>query len=130
MTVTTKSSSEGPDAKTSDAFEQVGRLFETDGADRTPLQIGCCTVPLALTQPVLETISQASTPVVPPISEITPLGALTVTEQFGPEFWVKVPPGHLWSVSTTKLVMWKVSRADGQPALQMMLPVSSKPVTF
>ena len=66
----------------------------------------------------------------PPISEITPLGALTVTEQFGPELWVWVPPGHLWSVSTTKLVMWKVSRPDGQPELQMMLPLSSNPVTL
>lgn len=130
MTVTTKSFSDGPDANTSDAFEQVGRLFDTDGAERTRLQIGCSTFPVALTQPVLETISQASTPVVPPISEITPLGALTVTEQFGPELWVWVPPGHLWSVSTTKLVMWNVSRPDGQPELQMMLPLSSNPVTL
>jgi hypothetical protein len=75
LTVTTKSFSEGPDAKTSDAFEQVGRLFETDGAESKPLQIGCSTFPLALTQPVLETISHASTPVMPPVSEITPLGA-------------------------------------------------------
>jgi hypothetical protein len=100
-------------------------LFETDGADSGLRQIGCCTVPLALTQPVLETISHESTPVVPPISEITPLGALTVTEQVGPEFCVTVPPGHRWSVSTTKLTMWKVSRPDGQPELQMMLPLSS-----
>jgi hypothetical protein len=40
LKVTTKSFSEGPDANTSDAFEQVGRLFETDGAERTLLQMG------------------------------------------------------------------------------------------
>jgi hypothetical protein len=85
---------------------------------------------VALTQPVLETISHESTTVVPPMSEISPLGALTVTEQFGPEFCVNVPPGQRWSVSATKLTIWKVSRPDGQPELQMMLPLSSNPVTL
>ena len=105
MTVTTKTSSDGPDAKTFDAFEQVGRLFETDANDATVLQIGVCTLPVALTQPVLETISQASAPAVPPIRLIAPLGALTVTEQFGPELWVWVPPGQCWNVATTTVVM-------------------------
>jgi len=81
-------SSEGPDSKTVDAFEHVGRLLETDGSDAKPLQIGCCTLSVALTQPVFETSSQESTPVVPPIRLIAPLGALTVTEQPVPELWV------------------------------------------
>jgi hypothetical protein len=62
LTVTTKTSSDGPDAKTFDAFEQVGRLLETDANEPTVLQIGVCTLPVPLTQPVLETISQASAP--------------------------------------------------------------------
>jgi hypothetical protein len=102
-------SSDGPDSKTVDAFEQVGRLFTTDGAERRPLQIGCCTLIVALIQPVLERISQASTPVVPPISAIDPLGALTVTEQPEPELCVRVPPGHCSIVATGELTMRNVS---------------------
>ena len=68
--------------------------METDANARAFEQNGCCTVPLALVQPVLEVICQESTPVVPPIREMFPLGAVTVTEQFGPELWVWVPPGQ------------------------------------
>jgi hypothetical protein len=57
----------------------------------------------------LETIDQASTPVVPPIREIFPLGAWTVTEQFGPEFMVWLPPGQFSRVFEGTLVMWNVS---------------------
>ena len=104
-----KSSSEWPDSNTVDALEHVGRSFDTDGNAATLLQTGCWTLPLALTQPVLETIDQASTPVVPPIREIFPLGAWTVTEQFGPEFMVWVPPGQFSRLFDGTLVMWNVS---------------------
>jgi len=75
LTVTIAVSSDRPEARTLDAFEHVGRLFETDGAEATLLQIGFCTLSVALTQPVLETITHESTPVVPPIRLIAPLGA-------------------------------------------------------
>jgi hypothetical protein len=68
-------SSDGPVSKTVEAFEHVGRSFATDGADRNPLQMGCCTLRLALIQPVLLMISQLSTPVVPPIRLIESLGS-------------------------------------------------------
>ena len=124
MTVTTKSSSDGPDAKTFDEFEQIGRPLETDGTAPRLLQIGSRTLPLALLKPVVETISQALPP-----TEMFPLGLLTVTEQPAPEFWVTVPPGQLCNVATTTLVMWNVSSPDGQPELQMMLPLALTPVT-
>jgi hypothetical protein len=104
-----KLSSEGPDSNTVDELEHVGRLFETEGSAPTLLQTGCCTLPLALSQPVLETIDQASTPVVPPIREMFPLGAWTVIEQFGPELIVWVPPGQFSRVFEATLVMWNVS---------------------
>lgn len=103
-----KSSSEGPDSNTVDELEQVGRSFETDGSAPTLLQTGCCTLPVALIQPVLDEIDHASTPVVPPISEMFPLGAWTVTEQFAPEFIVWVPPGQFSRVFEGVLVMWNV----------------------
>ena len=56
-----KLSSEGPDSNTVDELEQVGRSFETDASAPTLLQTGCWTLPVALSQPVLETIDQAST---------------------------------------------------------------------
>lgn len=104
MTVTTNSSVDGPDEKTSDEFEQIGRPFVTDGTAPRLLQTGCRTLPVALVKPVVETISQAS-----PGREIFPLGLLTVTEQFAPEFWVWVAPGQLCNVFTTTLVIWNVS---------------------
>ena len=104
MTVTTKSSSDGPAAKTFDEFEQIGRRFVTDGTAPRLLQIGCRTLPVALVKPVVETISQAS-----PGREMFPLGALTVTEQFAPAVRVWVPPGQLCNVASTTLVMWAVS---------------------
>jgi len=76
----------------------------TDGTAPRLLQTGCRTLPVALLKPVVETISQAS-----PGREMFPLGLLTVTEQFAPEFWVCVPPGQLFNVPTTKLVTWNVS---------------------
>ena len=109
LTVTTKSSSEWPDSATVDELEQVGRLFETDGAARALLQTGCWTLPLALIHPVLDTIDQASTPEVPPTREIFPLGAWTVTEQFAPELMVWVPPGQFSRVFEGALVIWNVS---------------------
>lgn len=74
---------EFPDSPTVDAFEHSGRLLDTDATAPTPPQVGCCTVPLAFTQPVLDTIDQASPP-----DEMTPLGAMTVSEQLGPEVMV------------------------------------------
>ena len=50
------------------------------------------------------TSSQASPP-----REMFPLGALTVTEQSGPAFWVWVPPGQLNNVAPGTLTMWNVS---------------------
>src|SRR3954469_16766066 len=102
-------SSDGPLAKTSDAFEHVGRFWTTEGSAPRLRQIGCCTLNVALIQPVLETICQASTPVVPPISEMVSLGLLTVTVQPAPEAFVSVPPGQRCSVATGVLTMWKVS---------------------
>jgi hypothetical protein len=66
---------------------------------------------------------------VPPIRAIDPLGRLTVTEQFWPELRVAVPPGQFSIVFEGELTMWNVSRPGGQPELQMMLPLSSNPVT-
>src|SRR5262245_42635463 len=94
---------------------RAGRPVVRDGAESRPRQIGVCTLPVALTQPVLERISQASTPVVPPISAIDPLGRRTVTVQPWPELWVAVPPGQFSIVFEGELTMWNVSRPDGQP---------------
>lgn len=129
MTVTTKSSVEWPDSNTVEALEQVGRLFDTDPTARTLPQFGSCALPLALIQPVFETIVQESAPAVPPIRSMSPLGAPTVTEQFAPEFWVCVPPGHCSILPEGELVMWNVTVPDGQPAAQMRLPLWSTPVT-
>jgi hypothetical protein len=86
-------------------------LFETDAKARAFEQNGCCTTPLALVQPVLDVICQESTPAVPPIREMFPLGAVTVTEQFAPELCVCVPPGQDISPNGVgkSLVMWNVS---------------------
>jgi Methyltransferase domain len=129
--LTTKSSVEGPFAPTTDELEHVGRSFETDGNARAFEQNGSCTVPLALVQPVLEVICQESTPVVPPTREMFPLGPVTVTEQFWPELWVWVPPGHAMIPKGVgnELVTWNVRCPTGQPELQTMLPLSSTPVT-
>ncbi|HEX5192478.1 MAG TPA: hypothetical protein VFW09_06720 [Solirubrobacteraceae bacterium] len=102
---------EGPLAPTTEESEQVGRSFETDGTARAFEQNGCWTVPLALVQPVLPVICQESTPVVPPISEMFPLGAVTLTEQFEPEPCVWVPPCQDISPKGVGnvLVVWNVS---------------------
>jgi hypothetical protein len=55
------------------------------------------------------TIDQESTPAVPPISAIEPLGLLRVTEQPGPELCVCVPPGQFSIVLVVELTMWNVS---------------------
>ena len=86
-------------------------MFETDGNARAFEQDGCCTTPLALVQPVFVVICHESTPVVQPTSEMFPLGAVTVTEQFEPELCVCVPPGQDIRPNGVgkSLVIWNVS---------------------
>jgi hypothetical protein len=117
---------EGPDAPTTDEFEQIGRPFVTDPTARALLQLGLATLPVALAQPALLWIVQAS-----PTREMFPVGKATVIEQFAPEVFVMVPPGHAINPSGVgKLLdMENVTWPAGQPAVHTRLPDALTPVT-
>ena len=91
---------EGPLAKTSLEFEQVGRPFACRLATPpTVLHVGRCGVSEHESPFVLVTIQ-----VSPDRSEMFPLGAATVTLQLGvPNIWL--PPGQFRSVALTNAVM-------------------------